>query len=195
MKKTTFIVTVWILLLLSCKEESVNFSELSNDDALIINEIMTNNLLYNMTYTLVDSVSKNLIFSKVQVQEEQKILIDKLIKKDSIPDLKYSVKNHLNMKTLSHGTHSITSINTYNEIFRDPYFVSGKINNYKVLKEKTGNDGLIFISNLYYSENNTEAIVGVAMHCGWNCGQIQVRYYKKENHQWKMQMNYIISEN
>ena len=177
MKEIPAILISCVVLLFGCKTDEYNQRAAFNNDKSIIHDVMTKNLLFNKTYTLIDSISTYIGFGVTRTHEEQNSLIERLIYLDSIPSSKYELRNNLSNQIFSNNNYTVLTNKEVNEIFNESYIVTGKIDNYETLKKKTGTNGIVFVSNIYYSKDDNDALLGVFMQCGWNCGQNQIRHY------------------
>lgn len=166
------------------------------EESNLLRTIINWNLLFDKSYVLSDTIFELLNFRYDTTHHQQNKTLEILIERDSIPNLKYSTCSKQEIQKWT----EFNSINTIShqkltQIFKDPYIISGGVDNYKRLKELSGKDGIINMSDIYYSPDFEVALIGLEILCGWSCGQNQIRMYKRKENKWILEMNYIISEN
>lgn len=187
------------LILFACKSDSLDESvETFNkavkcpEDSILLKQIFSENLLFDNTYVLIDTIYQLLEFRFDTTHLHQKQTIEKLIRIDSIPNLTYSIcEKRKELYWNDYKSTKTISTQTLNKLFKDPYIISGKIDNYKELSQLTGKDGFMYITDFYYTPSFQYVLVAVEFHCGWKCGQAQIRLYIRKKNQWLLEMKYV----
>lgn len=199
--KNYLLVIIIVCSLHSCRDDSTirDFQESANNclnDSTLLSLISSQDLLFEKGYILSDSIGEFLNVMIDSSNYNQNYILSKLIEADSIPNLAYlNCKNRLTKNWIHYDSLDIIENQSLEEMFKDPYIINGKVDNYKTLKQSTGKDGIIYVSDFYFSPDFNFVLVEVVFHCGWSCGQTQTRLYNKKNSKWELNMKYIRMEN